>query len=266
MNTQLIKPFLDISNLSFGYNSNEEILKDINIKIYKNDFVAILGPNGGGKSTLVKLISGLLEPSKGTIKIDGVEANLKQTTIGYVPQFLHFDKNFPIKVLDVVLMGRIRNIKIHKYSEEDYQIALVSLEMVDMIALKNNLLSELSGGQIQRVLIARALATQSDILILDEPTASVDPQGSGSIYKLVDSLSVSKTIILVTHDLSVVSNYTDKIIFINRDAKVFDDKDIPENFFSDSYGCPVDLIAHGSPHRVIDMYGNHSHNHGHNHG
>lgn len=248
---------LDISKLSFSY-GNDEILKEIDIKIFKNDFVAILGPNGGGKSTLVKLICGLLTPTKGSVTLMGENAIQKKTPIGYVPQSISFDKNFPTTVLDIVLMGRVRNLKTFKYSEEDYNIALVSLEMVDMISYQNRLLSELSGGQLQRVLIARALATQSDILILDEPTSSVDPQSSGSIYKLIDSLSSSKTIILVTHDLSVVSNYTDKIIFINRDAKVFEDKDMPENFFSESYGCPVDLIAHGAPHRVIDMYG---HNH-----
>ena len=119
MNTLSTKPFLEVSDLSFSYDNNEKILDNINIKIYKNDFVAILGPNGGGKSTLIKLISGLLEPSKGDIKIDGVNANLKQTSIGYVPQSLHFDKNFPIKVLDVVLMGRTRNLKGHKYNKKD---------------------------------------------------------------------------------------------------------------------------------------------------
>lgn len=250
-------PILTVSNLSFSY-GNDEVIKDINLDLFKNDFVAILGPNGGGKSTLVKLICGLLTPQNGSITLKGENAANKKTAIGYVPQSISFDKNFPTTVLDVVLMGRVRNLKTFKYNEEDYNIALVSLEMVDMISYQNRLLSELSGGQLQRVLIARALATQSDILILDEPTSSVDPQSSGSIYKLIDSLSSSKTVILVTHDLSVVSNYTDKIIFINRDAKVFDDKNMPENFFSESYGCPVDLIAHGAPHRVIDMYG---HNH-----
>ena len=250
----MTKKFIDISDLSFNYGT-ENVLKDVNIEIYEKDFVAILGPNGGGKSTLVKLICGLLEPTKGTVSIKESKASHKKVAIGYVPQSISFDRNFPTTVLDVVLMGRVRNLKSIKYNKEDYSIAHSSLEMVDMIEHQHRLLSQLSGGQLQRVLIARALATQSDILILDEPTASVDPHSSGSIYKLIDSLSLSKTIILVTHDLSVVSNSTDRIIFINKDAKVFDEKNIPKDFFSESYGCPVDLIAHGAPHRVIDMYG-----------
>ncbi len=253
-------PILEISNLSFCY-ENEEVLKGVDLKIYKNDFVAILGPNGGGKSTLVKIICGLLSPKDGFVNFKGKDISKHKLPVGYVPQSISFDKNFPTTVLDIVLMGRVKNIKFFRYSKTDKKIALDALKLVGMTDFKSRFLSELSGGQMQRVLIARALATESEILILDEPTSSVDPHNSESIYKLIDDLSQTKTVILVTHDLSVVSNYTNKIVFINGDAKIFDDKEIPKNFFSESYGCPVDLIAHGAPHRVINMYGEGGHNH-----
>lgn len=240
---------IEITNLSFSYDALN-VLDDVNLVVEENDFLGIIGPNGGGKSTLIKLITGLLKPEKGTIRLYGEPPSAARNVIGYVPQHFNFEANYPISVFDVVKMGRIGKDK----NGAKKEIVEESLKKVYMLDYKDRLIGELSGGQKQRVLIARALAVKPKILLLDEPTASIDSQFGKSFYELLTELNKSLTIILVSHDIGVVSRYVKKIGCLNKQLVFHDSKEITPDMLEKAYQCPVDLIAHGVPHRVLDEH------------
>ncbi len=218
---------LEIKNLSFSY-QNQIALENINLDVDKGDFLAIIGPNGGGKSTILKLITSLLKPTKGEVK-------LFEKNIGYVPQNTNININFPIKVKDVVSLGFKNNLKNQEKIED-------ALEKVNMLDFADTKIANLSGGQRQRIFIARALFNNPPLLILDEPTASIDVKGQENIYKLLKDLNRDKTIIVVSHDISVILKYASKVAYINKnifmhrvpELKSLDDK---EHF------CEVELMS-----------------------
>jgi len=246
------KHLVAIKNLYAGYN-DETVLRDINLTLEKNDFLGLIGPNGGGKTTLLKVILGLLEPKKGSVHVMGESPKDGRSSIGYVPQFAVFDTDFPITVHDVVRMGRLSAGRLFKpYTDEDDAIVDERLEWVDMIEHKDRALRELSGGQRQRVYIARALATDPELLLLDEPTISVDFKSRTHIYELLHNINDhGVTILLVSHDLNVISSYVKTIGCLNRSLHYHGEKAVTEDMLKAGYGCPVDLIAHGLPHRVL---------------
>ena len=242
---------IKIEHLWAGY-ENEIILEDINLSIEEHDFLGIIGPNGGGKTTLIKIILGLMDPLKGQIKILGEPPKKNRHMVGYVPQSVAFDQDFPINVWDVVQMGRLGNRGLlNRFNAEDREIVAESLRQVGMLHIKNRPIGELSGGQRQRVYIARALTTRPKILILDEPTASVDAEASQNIYELLNELNQEVTILLVSHDMSAISSYTKSIGCLNRRFHYHGDKSLTPDMIQDAYNCPIDLIAHGLPHRVF---------------
>lgn len=249
------KVAIKLQNISAGYD-NEIIIEDINSNIYDGDFFGIIGPNGGGKSTLLKIILGLLKPYKGSIKIYGQPPRIGRKNIGYVPQYSEYDKHYPISVWDVVLMGR-RSIRgIHPlYSSDDKKATIDALKKVNMDKYKKRHISELSGGQRQRVFIARALVSNPRILLLDEPTASIDKDLQVNFYNLLKDLNKNVTILLVTHDIGVISAYVNRVACLNHFMFIHDDeKTISKEMLEKTYSCPVDLIAHGVPHRVLDEH------------
>jgi zinc transport system ATP-binding protein len=244
---------IELKNISAGY-ENEIVIENINCNIYDGDFFGIIGPNGGGKSTLLKIILGLLNPTKGNIKIYGKIPKVGRKNIGYVPQYSEYDKQYPISVWDVVLMGR-RSIRgVHPlYSSDDKKATVDALNKVSMLEYKKRHISELSGGQRQRVFIARALVLNPKILLLDEPTASIDKDLQANFYNLLKELNKNVTIVLVTHDIGVISSYVTRVACLNRFMFTHDDeKMISREMLEKTYSCPVDLIAHGVPHRVFD--------------
>ena len=228
------------------------ILEGINLSVQNLDFLGIIGPNGGGKTTLLKVILGLVKPSRGTAKVLGDSPEKSRRFVGYVPQISLFDRDFPVTVLEVVLMGRLGKKRLlRKYSEEDKRIAYRALESVEMLELKDKQVGKLSGGQLQRVLLARALAADPKILLLDEPTASIDEPTKTKLYDLLKNLNRKITIVLVSHDIGVISSYVDKIACLNRRLFYHGSKEIEAETIEKTYQCPVDLIAHGVPHRVL---------------
>jgi len=248
---------IQIRDLSLGY-ENDLVLNKINLDIYEKEYLGIIGPNGGGKTTLIKAILGLLKPFKGSISIYGEPPEIGRRHIGYVPQFAEYDKDYPISVWDVVLMGRRNKRGITPwYSSEDKKRALEALEVVAILDLKEKQIGSLSGGQRQRVFIARALVSKPKILLLDEPTASVDHEMEVSIYNMLADLNKEITILLVTHDVGVISSYVNRIVCLNRDAFTHDEMLLSKEMLEKSYRCPVDLISHGIPHRVLGEHGNH---------
>jgi zinc transport system ATP-binding protein len=250
--TNMPQPLIEIKNLYANYDG-EIVLENINLTIQKNDFIGLIGPNGGGKTTLLKIILGLLEPKNGFIRVMGSTPKQGRSLIGYVPQFAVFDSDFPISVHDVVRMGRLGPDRLFKpYTEQDDAIVMERLAWVDMVAQKDRSLSELSGGQRQRVYIARALANEPSILLLDEPTISVDIEARAKIYKLLHDINQNGvTILLVSHDLNVISSYVKTIGCLNRTLHYHNEKEITAEMLKSGYNCPVDLIAHGLPHRVL---------------
>jgi zinc transport system ATP-binding protein len=197
---------VQIRDLSFSY-GDFQVLTNVHLDIFLQDSACIVGPNGGGKTTLIKLILGLLTPDRGTVRIFGKAAGRDPARIGYVPQYARYDAKFPISVQEVVSMGRLGNSVSGRYTRQDREIAMTSLEAVDLADLAKRPFAALSGGQRQRVLIARALASEGDILILDEPTASLDRESEHQLLALLAELNKKTTILMVTHEIGVSSSF-----------------------------------------------------------
>ena len=230
---------INISNLSYKYHKTD-VLENINLIIKDDDFLAIIGPNGGGKSTLLKLILGLLTPQTGKI-----EKNVENTQVGYVPQNTNLNIDFPITALEIVLMGIISSKKqIFGYSKEDIEKAKASLAKVSMTDFANSKIGDLSGGQRQRVFIARALCSNPKIMLLDEPTASIDVKGQREIYELLKELNKSICIVVVSHDISVLLNYAKNVAHINKNLVYHSLENIEKNVSTQNeHLCEVELLS-----------------------
>jgi len=232
-----------IKNLSVYYGDNCA-LSDINLDIHENDFLGIIGPNGSGKSTLLKTILGLVKPSKGSVEICAGEVK-RGPLIGYVPQYTGFEREFPISVWDAILTGRLPGkLKLYqKFGPEDFEIAHSLMEKLDISHLKHRQIGRLSGGQLQRVLLARALAVEPKILLLDEPTASVDSDSKTKIYDFLKEINSNMTIVVVTHDVELVSSYMTDIACLNKTLHYHGKigPGITQNLHT--YSCPVEIIA-----------------------
>jgi zinc transport system ATP-binding protein len=231
------------------------VLEDINFTVRERDFVGIIGPNGGGKTTLLKVLLGLLRPTRGRVSVLGRAPQEARGSVGYVPQRIEFDHAFPINVWDVAMMGRLgRRGLLRPYTEDDRRAVENALSQVDMLQHSHRQIGQLSGGERQRVYVARALVSDPEILLLDEPTASVDTRVVGSIYEVLQDLNSRVTILLVSHDIGVVSSYVKTIACLNQRMIYHESKEITPDMLEAAYHCPVDLIAHGLPHRVLDLH------------
>ena len=233
---------IDIKNLSFSYNQ-ELILEDINLHVESGEFLAIIGPNGGGKTTLIKLILGLLETKSGTINLFGSKLTKDLRAIGYVPQNTNINTNFPIKVIEVVMMGHISSKRpFIGYKKEEIVCAKKSLFEVGMQGYENRRIGSLSGGQIQRVMIARALCANPKVILLDEPTSSIDVKGQREIYELLKELNKNMTVIVVSHDLSVILEYATTVAHINKKLSFHNMGDKNKLHTNGEHFCEVELL------------------------
>ncbi len=202
-------------DLCFRY-GKQWVLEDVSFKVPEGESLCIIGPNGGGKSTLLKLLLGLLEPGRGSLTLFGEPCEKARSRIGYVPQSMQFDRMFPISALDIVLMGRLDRLRVGRYSKECRAVAMASLDEVGLTDIANRPFSDLSGGQRQRVMIARALACEPDLLLLDEPTANVDLSVEEQFLETLVELRKKMTILVVTHDLDIVSLIGDSVLCVNH--------------------------------------------------
>jgi len=234
---------IEIKNLSFSYDK-QKILEDINLSVQEKDFLAIIGPNGGGKSTLLKLILGINPVKDGTVHTFGEVPKKNLAKIGYVPQNTNVNTDFPITVSEVVLMGHIGTKRpLFGYAQEEKMCALGALAQVGMEKYANEKIGSLSGGQRQRVMIARALCAHPQILILDEPTASIDVEGQKQIYKLLQDLNNYITIIVVSHDISVIMQYANTVVHINKTLSYHDMSGLkPKSNEQCQHFCEVELF------------------------
>jgi zinc transport system ATP-binding protein len=229
------------------------VLESIDLSVERHDFLGVIGPNGGGKSTLLKVILGLVKPESGEVKVLGDAPERVRHAMGYVSQRPDFSRDFPASVWDVVLMGRaaMRGL-VRRYDADDRAAAEDALERVGMAHFRDKQVGSLSGGELQRVFIARALVGKPEILLLDEPLASIDPAMQSDFYELLQSLRPNLTIVMVSHDIGAVSVHVNTIACLNRRLFCHGAQELTPEILEATYQCPVQFIAHGPvPHRVL---------------
>jgi len=230
---------IEVKNLSFSYEETL-ILENISVSIGIGEFVGIFGPNGGGKTTFLKLLMGFLKPKTGTVEILGEAPKAVRRKMGYVPQATSFDRQFPISALEVVLMGCLSEVSpLGFFTSTSKKKAKEALSRVGMLEKEAQAFGTLSGGQAQRVLIARALVSNPEILLLDEPTASIDPEAEQTIYELLTSLQGTMTILMVTHDLQSVAKKVGRLLCIQRRLTSFSPSEVCEHFALGLYHPPL---------------------------
>ncbi len=242
------KPVIEVRNASFSYQATP-VLEDVNLTIYDRESVCIVGPNGGGKTTLLRLLLGQLQPDQGEIRVFGQLPREARLRLGYMPQRSQYDSLFPVTVLDVVLMGRLGQPGVIGwlgwYGPSDRRAAREALEQVHMADLAGRPFAALSGGQRQRVLIARALCCGPELLLLDEPTANVDSLVEARLYDELRELGRRMTIVLVSHDLGFVTNLVQRVICVNRQAVEHPASQLTAEVIREMYGGDVKLVRHG---------------------
>ena len=236
-------PVIQCEQVSFSY-GEIPILTDVSFTVRRLDAIALVGPNGGGKSTLLKLILGLLTPASGTIRVLGTTPRQARPKVGYMPQHLQYDPSFPVSVMDVVLMGRAGSMGLWRYSTEDRRVARETMTELAIDDLADRPFNRLSGGQRQRILIARALVCQPEILLLDEPTANVDPAAHLQFFEILKELTRRVTVLTVSHDLGFVSQVMGRVFCINRQVKIHPTSELTGEVIREMYGGDVRMVRH----------------------
>ena len=255
-----MKKLIEIRNLSAGYEDNV-VLEDVNLEVFSSDFIGVIGPNGGGKTTLIKTILGLIKPISGEMIL-----HISKTNIGYLPQVNQIDKRFPISVFDVVRSGKSDSAlfsSFHKNTAEKEKAESL-LDEMGILAIRNKAIGELSGGQMQRVFLCRALMNNPELLVLDEPSTYVDNNFEGELFMKLKELNEQMAILLISHDVGTISFFVKTIACVNRNLHHHPSNIITEEQLT-SYNCPLQIITHGNiPHTVLKLHDEHEH-HEHTH-
>ena len=238
------KAAVEVDHVDFAYDGSL-VLEDITITVQEGDFVGVVGPNGSGKTTLLKIILGLLHPTRGKVRVFGESPERARPFIGYVPQHANLDTTFPISVTDVVLIGRLAQAPVlGHYRKIDREAAGQAMHEAEIYDLRNRRFGTLSGGQQQRVLMARALVGKPELLLLDEPTASIDGRVEQDIYHLLKKLNEKVTIVLVSHDLGFISTYVNRVACVNRRLVCNPTEKITGDVIEACYRGPVHMLKH----------------------
>ena len=243
---------LELQSVSASYGTNV-VLHDISLKVNENDFIGVIGPNGGGKTTLLKVILGLIKPNKGKIEFNSNLLN--SNSIGYLPQLSTGDNNYPVTVTDVVLSGMMISKKIiSRMSVSDRKRALTVIDELGLSDLANASLNELSGGQLQRVFLGRAIIGNPKLLLLDEPGNFVDSTFENDFYEKLRALNSRMAILMVSHDVGMISSHVKSYACVNRSLHYHPSSEITNEQLL-AYGCPIQLITHGDvPHTVLKSH------------
>ncbi|MDY6989680.1 MAG: ABC transporter ATP-binding protein [Thermodesulfobacteriota bacterium] len=238
------KAVVEISDVDFAYDG-ELILEDISLTVGEHDFLGVVGPNGSGKTTLLRLILGLIRPLRGQVRVFGKAPERARHLVSYVPQHANLDGSFPVSVLDVVLMGRLGKAPIlGGYRKSDRQAADEAMEKAEIYNLRDHRFGTLSGGQKQRVLMARALVGKPELLLLDEPTASIDGRVEQDIYEFLKKLNENVAIVLVSHDLGFISTYVKRVACVNRRLVCNPTQQITGDVMEACYSGPIHMLKH----------------------
>jgi zinc transport system ATP-binding protein len=243
MTAETEQPVVCLRDDTFAYEATP-VLEHAHLDVFEGAFASIVGPNGGGKTTLLRLILGLLKPNTGNVQVFGDAPARARARIGYTPQHLQFDAQFPVTVMDVVLMGRAEHCPYGRYRREDKEAARRALDDMDLANEALRPFAALSGGQRQRVLIARALACEPRLLLLDEPTANIDAAAGMMLLEHLQRLNERMTILLVSHDLGFVSKAVTSVICVNKWVKLHPTSNITVEIIREVYGGDVDMIRH----------------------
>jgi zinc transport system ATP-binding protein len=241
-------PALEVRGVSLSF-GDQVVLEDVDFELEEGGFLGIIGPNGGGKTKLLEVVLGLVRPDRGEVRVFGRPPEEARGQVGWVPQHAAFDRRFPIQVRDVVLMGRLGAGRLtRRFDRRDRERALEALERVGMADLARRQIGRISGGQLQRVLVARALATDARLFLLDEPTSSLDPRGGVELYAFLEELAPTKTVVVVTHDVGVISGRVRKIACLNRRLWMHEADHVTQEMIEKTYGFPRRFLVHGEPH------------------
>ncbi len=235
---------IEVKQVSFAY-GDVPVLEKVDLEVPEGEFLGIVGPNAGGKSTLLKLLLGLLRPQQGEIRIFGQPPVKARRFMGYVPQYPAFARDFPVTVEQVVLMGRLGTGRlVGGYSRHDHQIAARVMAEAEIADLARRRIDQLSGGQLQRVLVARALACEPRILLLDEPTANIDMRVENELFDLLKQLNERMTILVVSHDIAFISGYVHRVACLNRTLVCHRTEEIDAQAIKELYGGEVRMVHH----------------------
>lgn len=239
-----------------GYRGNE-VLRAVDLDIPKGGILGLIGPNGAGKSTVLRLLLGLLDPQAGNVEVLGVKPRQARPKVGYVPQSLVLERDLPGTLEDLVLAGFLGLRRAGSApTAQELERALGWMERLRIAELRRRKLSELSGGQLQLGLVARALVREPELLLLDEPTANADARAEGAVFGLLEDCCRDRTAVVVSHDVGVLSRNVDSIACVGAGTIVHHGtREVPQDALEAAYGCPVELIAHGHPHRVLSVHG-----------
>jgi len=243
MGVAALEPVIALRSVSFAYDGSR-VLEEVDLKIAAGEVACLIGPNGGGKTTLLKILLGLLRPTGGDVRVFGLAPERARARIGYLPQRSDLDRDFPVTVLDVVLMGRLNRRLGRSYASTDRRMALSALEEMELTRFASHPFARLSGGQQQRVLIARAVCGEPDLLLLDEPTAHVDALTGRRLLDGLQVLSRRMTIVLVSHDLGFVSPVIDTVVCVNRRVRVHPASELTGEHIRQTYGADICMVLH----------------------
>ena len=264
-------PLIEIKNLSAGYDSRT-VLRNVNLTVYDRDFLGIIGPNGGGKTTLIKCILGLLKPTGGEILYrvattsgnssaphDNSAANSQfstlnsQLSMGYLPQYNSIDRKFPITVEEVILSGlSSQKSLISRFTAAHREKAHQVIARMGLEGLEERAIGALSGGQLQRALLGRAIISDPQLVVLDEPSTYIDKRFEARLYELLAEINHDCAIILVSHDIGTVLQQVKSIACVNETLDYHPDTGISEEWLERNFNCPIELLGHGAlPHRIL---------------
>lgn len=239
------RPAIELENVWFRFDEGPPVLEDVSLRIPHREFIGVVGPNAGGKSTLLKIILGLYQPERGRVRVLGDTPLRARRRIGYVPQYPTFSRDFPTDVMHAVLMGRLGlSRRFGGYEEADRASARSAMEETEIADLADRRINTLSGGQMQRLLVARALVCDPQILLLDEPTSNIDQRLETDIFDYLKAFNERMTIIVVSHDIGFISKYVDRVACLNKTLICHDTADVDGQVIRELYGTDVQMVAH----------------------
>ena len=249
---------IEINGLSAGYDG-KTVLHQVDLVVYEKDFLGIIGPNGGGKTTLIKCILGLHQPSEGSIRFYKNGQEIPDMNMGYLPQYNTIDKKFPISVYEVILSGLSKQKSIfRRYSKEQHELVRQMIARMGLEGMEERSIGSLSGGQLQRALLGRALVSNPEVVILDEPNTYIDKRFEAKLYSLLEEINKERAIILVSHDIGTVLKNVKTIACVNETVHYHPHTEVPTEWLEEHFGCPIEMLGHGTfPHRVLKCHHDH---------
>ncbi len=249
------QPIITLEHVFAGY-EEKVALQNVSLEVFDHDFLGVIGPNGGGKTTLMRVILGMLKPFSGKVSYFREGRQVPEITIGYLPQYNDIDRQFPISVEEVVLSGLSREKKLFaSFKDAHRQQVVQTLEKLGMNDFAQRPIGSLSGGQLQRVLLARAIVSRPEVVVLDEPNTYIDKRFQEQMYQMLDVINRDCAIIIVSHDVGTILQNVKAVACVNRTLHYHDTPEISTDELSEHFGCPIELLGHGNmPYRVLKAH------------